>query len=61
MKYLATVKKEYDSSSMMFSSMSAAERWLDENNNNMEHLTFIEEYDDNWNKVSSFVYTESKR
>lgn len=58
MKYLATIKKEYDSSSMSFNSIFEAERWLDENNKNMEHLTYIEEYDDSWNKIGSFVYTE---
>ncbi len=58
MKYLATIKNAYDSTSMMFNSTAAAERWLDENNNNLEHLTYIEEFDDNWVKVGSYIYTE---
>ena len=61
MKYLATIKKYYDSTSMMFPSLAKAEQWLDENNNNLENTTIIEEYDDNWNKVGSFIYTDAKK
>ena len=60
MKYLATIKNKYDSTSMMFNTSSAAEQWLDENNNNLEHLTYIEEFDDNWEKVGSYIYTQGK-
>lgn len=61
MKYLATIKQAYDTSSKMFNSIPAAEQWLDENNNNLEHTTIIEEFDDNWRKVGSFIYTEGKQ
>lgn len=61
MKYLATIKKYYDSTSMMFTSIAKAEQWLDENNNNLEYTAIIEEFDDNWQKVGGFVYTEAKK
>jgi len=60
MKYIATIKHEYNSTSMMFPTVLKAEQWLDENNNNLENTTMIEEYDDNWNKIGGFVYTEAK-
>lgn len=60
MHYLATIINKYDRTTMMFKSISKAEEWLDSNNNNLEHTTLIEEYDDNWNKIGGFVYTEGK-
>lgn len=45
---------------MLFTSTDAANAWLDENNNNGEYLSYIEEFDDNWNKIKSYVYTEGK-
>ena len=61
MHYLATIINEYDRTTMMFKSISKAEEWLDQNNNNLEHTTLIEEYDDNWNKIGGVVYTEAKK
>ncbi len=60
MKYLATIKNAYDSTSQMCRTLAEAEQWLDENNNNMEHTTFIDTYDDNWRKIDSIVYTKTK-
>ena len=60
MHYLATIINKYDRTTMMFKSISKAEEWLDQNNNNLEHTALIEEYDDNWNKIGGFVYTEGK-
>ena len=60
MNYIATIYYGEDNHSMSFKSISAAERWLDENNNNLEHTTTIDEYDDNWVKCGSFTYTKGK-
>ena len=58
MKYLATIKFGSDSSSQSFESLHAAEKWLDTQNNNLEHTTIIYEMDDKWNIVNSFYHTE---
>lgn len=60
MRYLATIINKYDRTTMLFNTMTKAEQWLDENNNNLEHTTIIDEYDENWNKTGRFVYTEGK-
>ncbi len=60
MKYLATIDYGYTSHTLMFNSQAAALRWLDEQNINMEYTTYVEEYDNNWNKVGSFIYTQRK-
>lgn len=58
MKYLATIKQHYDSSSRTFNSQKEAESWLDSQNNNAEHTTVVTIYDDNWKEVDSYVYTQ---
>ena len=58
MKYLATIKQHYDSSSRMFNSQKEAESWLDSQNNNAEHTTVVTIYDDNWKEVDSYVHTQ---
>jgi len=61
MKYLATIINGYNRSTMLFTSITKAEQWLDENNINFENTTMIEEYDDNWNKIGGFIYTEARK
>lgn len=46
---------------MSFNTMTAAEQWLDENNNKLEHLTTIETFDENWRKIDGLIYTEEKK
>ena len=60
MKYLATILMGIDSYSQSFNTIAEAERWLDENNNNMEFTTIIDEYNDKWEKVDGFFYTRAK-
>lgn len=60
MKYLATIKDGILSYSRTFNTMAAAEQWLDEQNHNEENTTLIEVFDENWNKVDGFMYTEKK-
>ena len=60
MRYIATVFNGYDRHAMSFTSEKAAEKWLDENNHNLEHRTMIEEFDDDWTKLGGFIYTEGK-
>ena len=60
LKYLATIKNFYDSTTMMFATEKEATQWLDENNNNLEHTTIISKYDDNWNLITSYEYTKGK-
>ena len=57
MKYFATIRDDYGSSSKTFNTVLAAEEWLDTQNNNFNSDTIIEEYDDNWVKKDSFFYT----
>lgn len=61
MKYVATILSDTDSYSTSFESIIDAEEWLDEQNRNKELTTIIDEYDDKWNKVGSFYYTEAKK
>lgn len=61
MKYLATIHYAEGSHSMMFQRMADAETWIDQNNNNLENTAYIDEYDDNWQKVGSFMYTEARK
>ena len=58
MKYLATIKGYYDSESRMFPTEKAAQQWLDENNNNLEKTTIIEMFNDSWEKIDRYIYTE---
>ena len=60
MKILATIKKGYDRQTMLFPTVSAAQHWIDEHNPNMEFLSYIEEFDDNWYKTGGFIYTEGR-
>jgi len=60
MKYLAKIINGVESYSRTFSTQGEAERWLDENNNNLELTTIIDEYDDNWQKIDGFFYTKGK-
>ena len=60
MHYLATIKMHYDSSSMMFPTEKEAKEWLDSQNNNLEHTTIVTIYDDKWNEIGSYVYTEGE-
>ena len=58
MKYLATITYGRSSNSMTFNTMAAAEQWLDERNNNLEHTTIIDEYDDDGHFIDGFFYTK---
>ena len=57
MKYVATIRNGVTTESRMFNTVLAAEQWLDTQNNNLECDTFIDEYDDNWQKKDGFFYT----
>lgn len=59
--YLATIHNGWDRNAMSFNTMTAAEQWLDENNNKLEHLTTIETFDENWQKIDGLIYTEEKK
>lgn len=61
MKYLATIITGIDTFSMTFDTVKDAMNWLDQNNNNGELTTTIEEYNDKWEKVDGFFYTEEKK
>ena len=58
MKYLAIYDPGGARLYRWFGSMFEAEQWLDSNNNNNEHITIIETYDETGRKVDGFVYTE---
>ena len=60
MKYLATIVNGVETYSKSFNTIVEAERWLDMNNNNGELTTIIDEYNDKWQKVDGFFYTEAK-
>jgi len=60
MKYLATVLTGIETYSRSFNTVMEAERWLDEHNNNGEYTTIIDEYNDKWEKIDGFFYTEAK-
>lgn len=57
MKYVATIRYKDGSHSQMFNTVTAAEQWLDEQNNNLENDTIIDEYDDDWTLKDGFFYT----
>lgn len=61
MTYLATIKYPTCSRSMFFQRITEAERWLDSNNNNLEYATYIEEFNDDWQKTDGFMYTQEKK
>ena len=61
MTYLATIKFPYIPSQRMFTSLSEAERWIDQNNNNLIYPSIIETFDDIGNKTDGFFYTEPKK
>lgn len=57
MKYKATIKLiEYISK--VFDTLAEAMAWLDSQNNNMEHVTFIEEIDASGKVQDWFCYTK---
>ena len=58
MKYLATIKFGYDSWSQMFDTLDKAQRWIDENNNNLEHTASIDEIEENGKFVGGFIYNQ---
>ena len=58
MKYIATILFADGSMSKTCSTAAEAQQWLDENNNNLEHTTIIDEYDNNWWKVGGYIYTQ---
>lgn len=60
MKYLATIKQYYDSSSKSFDDENKAKEWLDQQNNNAERTTTITIYDDNWKEIGSYIHTQGK-
>ena len=60
MKYLASIKRYYDRTTMLFQTEAAAKKWLDENNVDSKYLTYIEEFDEDWNKISGYIYTKGK-
>lgn len=51
MNYLATIKRTYDSESRMFKNISEAREWILSNNNNMENVAWIDEYNDKWERI----------
>ena len=59
MNYVATILYGSDSESKLFKILHEAKQWLDENNNNFEHTTFIDVYDENWKKAYSIPNTEA--
>lgn len=59
MIYLATINFANSKSSRTFQTCAEAMRWLDAQNNNHECTTYIEEYDENWQKKGGFIYTEA--
>ena len=59
--YLATIKYTYDSQSKTFDTVKEAEQWLDSINNNLQYTTFITEYNNKWERVGGFVYTEEAK
>lgn len=42
----------------MFRTIPDAEQWLDMMNPNKEKTTYIDEYNESWEKVGSFIYTK---
>ena len=58
MKYLATIKLAYDSSSKSFNEQKEAESWLDSQNNNDEHTASVIIFDDSWKEIDSYIYTQ---
>ena len=61
MKYLATIKQHYDTSSKSFKSKKEAEDWLNSQNNNYEYTTVITVYNDKWEEVDSYIYTMGEK
>ena len=61
MTYLATIRYKENRHSETFPTIVEAEHWLDSMNTNCENTTIIETYDENWNKIDGFFYTEAKR
>ena len=60
MKYLATIKQHYDSSSQTFKTEKEAISWLDSQNNNAEHTTIVTVYDDDWKEIDSYIHTQGE-
>ena len=58
MKYLAIYDPGGARLYHWFGSMFEAQQWLDSNNNNNDHITIIETYDETGRKVDGFLYTE---
>ena len=61
MIYKATIVRPSESYSMVFSTMAAAEQWLDSENNNAQYSTMIEMYNEAGRKIDGFFYTEKKK
>lgn len=58
MKYVATIKySSTDGFSKFFDEETEAQKWLDSQNNNAEYKTTIDTYDDNWNYIDGYTYT----
>ena len=61
MQYIATIFLDVGSKSQTFASIQSAAEWLDSENNNHEHTSMIETYDDEGHKKDGFFYTEKYR
>lgn len=58
MKYIGIIHYDGSSRSQMFHTEKDAKDWLDSINNNAEYRTVIDMYDDKWNLVDGYIYTE---
>jgi len=62
MKYLATIKLAYDTSSQTFDTQKEAEQWLDSQNNNNQHTAIVTIYDNSegWIMKDWYVYNQGE-
>lgn len=58
-KCIATIKREHESESCMFTDLEGAREWLDSVNNNLQYTTYIDIYDEKWKKMGSIPHTKA--
>lgn len=56
MNYLATILLKDGSSTKLFKNMEEAKRWLDESKKDPENETYVDIYDENWQKIKTVPY-----
>lgn len=58
--YRAVLLTGGDSISKIFYSTVDAENWLDSQNNNMEHTSYVQELDPNYRVLDWYYYTQGR-